>query len=64
MMWAAVLMGISGMVLPVYVGITWFHISVITAWLFVALFLACMCAIAYLRYRAGKWKTMLVIESQ
>lgn len=62
MMWAAVLMGIFAMVAPVYVGITWFQISVTTAWLFVALFLGLMCGIAYLRYRTGKWKAMLVIE--
>ena len=64
MMWAAVLMGLFGMVLPVYAGITWLHISVTTAWLFVALFLGCMYVIAYLRYRSGKWKKMLVIENQ
>lgn len=50
------------LVLPVYIGIEYFSISVTTAWLFVLLFVTVLFLLAWLRYRRGNWKKMLVIE--
>ena len=50
------------LVLPVYIGIEYFQISVTTAWLFVLLFVTVLFLLAWLRYRRGTWKKMLVIE--
>ena len=50
------------LVLPVYIGIKYFQISVTTAWLFVLVFVTVLFLLAALRYRQGSWKKMLVIE--
>ena len=50
------------LVLPVYIGIVYFAISVTTAWLFVLLFVTVLFLLSWLRYRHGNWKKMLVIE--
>ena len=50
------------LVLPVYIGIEYFQISVTTAWLWVLVFVTVLFLIASLRYRRGSWKKMLVIE--
>ncbi len=51
------------LVLPVYIGIEYFSISVTTAWLWVLVFITSLFLISGLRYRHGLWKKMLVIET-
>ena len=52
------------MVLPVYVGIKYFHGGIIMAFTFLAIYVATLACGLYLRYRAGKWKQMRVIEPE
>ncbi|MBM9518233.1 MATE family efflux transporter [Desulforhopalus vacuolatus] len=64
MMWAAGLTGIFTMVLPVWVGIVFFDISITTAWFAVLAFLAIIFTISLRRYLSGKWQKMIVIEEE
>lgn len=50
------------LVLPVYIGIEYFQISITTAWLWVLVFITVLFLLALLRYKQGLWKKMLVIE--
>jgi MATE family multidrug resistance protein len=50
------------LILPVYIGIEFFKISITSAWLWVLFFISVLFLISALRYRRGLWKKMLVIE--
>jgi MATE family multidrug resistance protein len=52
------------LVLPVYIGIEYFQISIGTAWLFILFFITVLFLLSALRYRRGSWKKMLVIEDE
>ena len=52
------------MVLPVYIGITFFDRGVYFAWICTTLFIAALFTISMLRYLKGKWLHMLVVEKQ
>jgi MATE family multidrug resistance protein len=52
------------LVLPVYIGIEFFRITVTTAWLWVLVFISVLFLLSALRYRRGIWKKMLVIEEE
>lgn len=52
------------LILPVYIGIEFFQISITTAWLWVLLFITVLFLLSALRYRHGIWKKMLVIEEE
>ncbi len=52
------------LVLPVYIGIEYFQISITTAWLWVLVFITTLFLLSLLRYRRGLWKKMLVIENE
>jgi MATE family multidrug resistance protein len=62
MMIAAIIAAPFCLVIPVYIGIEYFSISVNTAWMWVVFFIASLNLVSWLRYRHGKWKKMLVIE--
>ena len=50
------------LVLPVYFGITRFHMGINGAWLCVLLFVGILFVLSAGRYRTGKWQRRLVIE--
>ncbi len=50
------------MILPVYVGIEYFHMGIYFGWTCVTLFIVSLFFITGWRYRRGKWQAMLVIE--
>jgi MATE family multidrug resistance protein len=50
------------MVAPVYVACTVFEAGVYVAWLFLSLWVVALAGAFYLRYRAGHWRSMRVIE--
>jgi MATE family multidrug resistance protein len=52
------------LVLPVYIGIEYFQITIFTAWLSVLVFVSVLFLLSALRYRRGIWKKMLVIEDE
>lgn len=62
MMIAATVAAPFCLVLPVYIGIGYFSISITTAWLWVLFFISSLNLVSWLRYKQGKWKKMLVIE--
>lgn len=64
MMTAAALAGLCIMIVPIYTGVHFFHISVLVAWFFVLAFITSLFCISLLRYRSGKWKEMIVIEEE
>ncbi len=52
------------LVLPVYIGIEYYRITITTAWFWVLLFVTVLFSVSSLRYRRGTWKKMLVIEDE
>lgn len=52
------------LILPVYIGIQYFQIGVVTAWMWVLVFVTALFLLSFLRYRRGAWKKMLVIEDE
>jgi MATE family multidrug resistance protein len=64
MMLAIALVSPFCLVLPVYIGIAYLHISIFGAWLFVLLFVTTLFTLSAWRYRHGAWKKMLVIEEK
>jgi len=64
MMKAIALTSLFGFVLPVFIGVQFLKISVVTAWLWVVLFIVLLCCTSGWRYRSGIWKEMLVIENE
>lgn len=64
MMIAATLAAPFCLVLPVYIGIEHFDISITTAWGWILFFIGCLFVASWFRYRQGKWESMLVIEEK
>jgi MATE family multidrug resistance protein len=63
MMLAIAIVAPTCLVIPVYLGITYFSISITTAWIWVLIFIVALFAVSALRYRNGAWKKMLVIDT-
>lgn len=64
MMIAVSLISIICLIVPVYLGVEFFHISLIIAWLWVLLFITVLSFVIYYRYHTGIWQHMLVIEEE
>ena len=63
-MWS---MGISSfviMILPIYIGLTYFGRGLYYSWGCSTAFILSLCLLSIWRYRQGKWKTMRVIETR
>lgn len=52
------------LVLPVYLGIKYFQMGVVAAWIWVLVFITVLFLLATWRYLRGFWKDMLVIEDK
>lgn len=63
-MWAIGTASLVVMVLPVYIGITYFQMGIYYAWICTTLFITALFTISSLRYRQGKWEKMLVVEKE
>ena len=63
-MWAIGIASLVVMIIPVYVGITYFQMGVYYAWICTTLFIMALFTITSLRYRQGKWEKMLVVEKE
>ncbi|SDP65411.1 MATE family efflux transporter [Desulforhopalus singaporensis] len=50
------------LILPVYLGVEFYHISITAAWCWVLVFVASLFTASALRYQSGRWKKMLVID--
>ncbi|MEA1923480.1 MAG: MATE family efflux transporter [Pseudomonadota bacterium] len=50
------------MIIPLFVGITYFGMGIYSAWSCVVLFIATLSILISWRYKGGKWERMLVIE--
>jgi MATE family multidrug resistance protein len=64
MMKAIALISMACFVLPVFIGVQFFGLGIISAWLLVLLFLVLLFIVSGWRYRSGSWKKMLVIENE
>lgn len=62
MMLAIAIISPTCLILPVYIGIEYLQIGVVTAWLWVLFFVTTLFILSALRVRHGVWKKMLVIE--
>lgn len=61
-MWSIGVAGFCFMVMPLYIGITFFHMGVVYAWMCVLVFITSLFMLSFYRYREGKWKKMLIVE--
>lgn len=61
-MWVTLVVSISVMVLPVWLGITRFGMGLYGAWICVTAYIMLLSVIFYFRFSGGKWKSMRVIE--
>jgi len=64
MMAAIALISMTCFVLPVFIGVQFFEMTITSAWLLVMLFIFLLFIISGRRYRSGIWKKMLVIENE
>jgi len=62
--WTVLILTSTVMVVPIYLALVWFHAGLYTAWSFATAYVCLMAFIFYIRYRQGRWKTMLVIEGR
>ena len=63
-MWVSVAMSWLLMVIPAIVGLAYFNMSIYGVWAFMCAYIILVSIVFYYRFRAGKWKTMRVIEEQ
>lgn len=61
-MWVTMIVSMTVMVLPIWMGITWFGLGLYGAWAFATAYIILLSIIFYFRFRGGKWKRMRVIE--
>jgi Na+-driven multidrug efflux pump len=52
------------LVVPVFVGITFFQIDIYTCWIFATAYASLLGLNFFLRFLTGKWNTMQVIEEE
>ncbi len=62
-MWSIGGLSVLMMVLPVWIGVVFLNAGIYYVWGCVTLFILSLFAVSGLRYRAGKWKAMRVIET-
>ncbi|MFA6107401.1 MAG: MATE family efflux transporter [Candidatus Latescibacterota bacterium] len=63
-MWLSVALAWTLMVLPSWIGLTWFGVGLFGLWGFICAYVIVMGLVFFLRFRTGRWKTMRVIEDQ
>lgn len=61
-MWVSVTMAWAIMVIPSFVALTYFGAGLFVLWGFICAFIIIMGMVFFFRFRAGKWKSMRVIE--
>jgi MATE family multidrug resistance protein len=61
-MWLSVVLAWVIMVLPAFVALAYFDASLYLLWSFICAYICIMGIAFYFRFRAGRWKTMRVIE--
>lgn len=62
-MWTIAALSVGMMIIPIYVAIEVIGAGLYTAWVILTIYI-CVLGVAFmLRYRSGKWKKMLVIET-
>jgi MATE family multidrug resistance protein len=61
-MWSSTFFSIVAMLLPAYVACIVYHAGVLVAWTAASAYVFCVGSLLLLRFRAGRWKTMRVIE--
>ncbi len=63
-MWSIGVVSVLIMILPIYIGIEFFHRGVFYAWMCVLFFIAALFLVSSVRYRQGKWQKMHVVEDE
>lgn len=61
-MWSIGIAGFCFMVVPLWVGIGYFDLGVVYAWMCVLAFITSLFGVSFYRYGQGKWKKMRVVE--
>lgn len=62
-MWSSTFFAAFAMLLPTYVAITFFGGGIYTAWTAASAYVFCVGTLLLLRFRAGRWKRLRVIEA-
>jgi MATE family multidrug resistance protein len=60
--WTIACLSLGMIVLPVTVGVVYFHVGLYTTWGFVSAYVCVLALVFRWRYRQGRWKLMRVIE--
>jgi MATE family multidrug resistance protein len=60
--WTIACLSLGLIVLPVAVGVIYFHAGLYTVWGFVSAYVCVLALVFRWRYRQGRWKRMRVIE--
>lgn len=63
-MWCMAISAIFLLILPVYLGVEFFDMGLLGTWGLIIFYVYALAAMAIIRYRKGKWKSMKVIEDQ
>ena len=63
-MWSSTVFAIFAMLIPSYIGCIMFGAGILTAWTFASAYVFCVGTLLLLRFRAGRWKSLRVIETQ
>ena len=61
-MWPMVITGSLFLFLPVWAGITYWHLGLYFIWCCITIYLVGLFFLVMLRYRQGKWQTLSTIE--
>jgi multidrug resistance protein, MATE family len=62
-MWSSTFFAVFAMLLPTYVFCTMFGAGIYTAWIAASAYVFCVGILLFLRFRAGRWKSLRVIEA-
>lgn len=62
-MWSICISALLFMVLPIYIGVTWFNANIYYVWSLLTGYVTVLCGVGFLRYRGGRWESMRVIET-
>jgi MATE family multidrug resistance protein len=62
-MWSSAFFAVFAMLLPTWLGIRFWNAGIYGAWVAASAYVFCVGTLLFLRFRAGRWKTLRVIES-
>lgn len=62
-MWSSTFFAVFAMLIPTYVALSYFEAGIYSAWTAASAYVFCVGTLLFLRFRAGRWKALRVIEA-